>query len=426
MIPVTHKKNGKPKLFYGWWIVFYGFMLMAVSFSIIMSCHSLFVLPVTQSLGFSRGEFTLTFTLLGLSAAASSAWVGRRLSRSQNLKRALTGFVLLAGVGFAAFSFARQPWHFYGLAILMGPGFVGSSNLAGSLLVNHWFVDKRGFALGIVAAGSGIGTALLSPVISRIIAGYGWQAGYVFSGALILLVCLPLTWKLAIRDPEVLHLQPLARKTVLNMSENTAEHLSHDAGFTLAELKVMPSFWAFFATMFLLCVVVGGSQLTIVAYFTELGHDPSFAALMFSVQALGMLVGKLGLGAFFDRFGARRGILVAIAALAVTMAGYLKASSLPVAVAASVLVGMAASMTTVGNAYLTGSFFGRKDFGNVYGLVNMTMMTGATAGPLVTSMVYDRMGSYEPAWMAFLILVILCGVSLTTLQAFYYRKLLKK
>lgn len=425
------KTQKKPPLFFGWWIVFFGFMLMAISFSIIMSCHSLFVLPVTEALGFERGEFTLTFTLVGLSAAASSAWVGRILSRSRHLKRSLTLFILLAGLAFASFSFARAAWQFYLIAILLGPGFVGSSNLAGSLLVNHWFIDRRGFALGVVAAGSGIGTALLSPVISGVISGWGWQAGYWLSGGLILMVCLPLTWRFAVRSPEEKGLGPLVRRPSDAAAEveivGGAESIATEspAGFMLSELKVMPAFWMFFITMFFLCVVIGGSQLTIAAYMLELGYSAQFSALMFSVQALGMLIGKLSLGAIFDRFGRKRGILIGITALMVTMLGYLNASAVVVAVSASVLVGMAASMSTVGNAYLTGSFFGSKDFGNVYGLVNITMMTGATTGPLVTNLIYDRTGSYTFAWVGFLVLTGLCGLSLVWLQSVFFKRLLK-
>lgn len=261
----------KPGIFFGWWIVVLGFMLMAVSFSIIMSCHSLFILPVTKALGMERGEFTLTFTLVGLSAAASSAWVGRILSRSRHLKRSLTLFILLAGLAFASFSFARSTWQFYAIAILLGPGFVGSSNLAGSLLVNHWFIDRRGFALGLVAAGSGIGTALLSPVITAVISGWGWQAGYWVSGGLILMVCLPLAWRFAVRSPEEMGLSPLVKRpSDPAASAKTVEAAGSvstelQTGFMLSELKAMPAFWMFFITMFFLCVVIGGSQLTIAA-----------------------------------------------------------------------------------------------------------------------------------------------------------------
>jgi len=423
MVARSLSKN-QPGIFFGWWIVVLGFMLMAVSFSIIMSCHSLFILPVTKALGMERGEFTLTFTLVGLSAAASSAWVGRILSRSRHLKRSLALFVLLAGLGFAAFSFARSPWHFYLIAFLLGPGFVGSSNLAGSLMVNHWFMDRRGFALGIVAAGSGIGTALFSPMITKVISSNNWQAGYWFSGGMILAICLPLVWLLAVRSPEEKGLGPLKKQS--NLSELQAQSVSEaPTGFLLSELKAMPAFWMYFVTMFLICVMVGGAQLTIVAYFMELSHSPVFSALMFSVQALGMMVGKLSLGAIFDRFGARRGIIIAILAFVIAIAGYLNAASVPVAVASSVLVGMAASITTVGNAYLTGSFFGSKDFGNVYGLVNVTMITGATTGPLVTNLIFDRTGSYGLAWMVFLFLAVLCGISLLWLQSVFFKRLLK-
>ena len=77
----------------------------------------------------------------------------------------------------------------------------------------------------------------------------------------------------------------------------------------------------------------------------------------------------------------------------------------------------------MGNAYLTGSFFGSRDFGNVYGLVNITMITGATTGPLITNLIYDLTGSYSPAWLGFLALILLCAVSLIWLQRVFKGKL---
>ena len=59
----------KKKNFYYYGIIFYCFMLMFLIFAIIKSLHSLFLVPVTESLGMKRSEFSLIFSITGLSVA---------------------------------------------------------------------------------------------------------------------------------------------------------------------------------------------------------------------------------------------------------------------------------------------------------------------------------------------------------------------
>ncbi len=61
-----HTKSGQ-KIFYGWWIVVGAFLLNFVGIGIIMNTMGVFNKPVAESLGFTRGGFTLYFTIAALS-----------------------------------------------------------------------------------------------------------------------------------------------------------------------------------------------------------------------------------------------------------------------------------------------------------------------------------------------------------------------
>ncbi|HOR33161.1 MAG TPA: hypothetical protein PK391_12200, partial [Syntrophales bacterium] len=67
---ITMKRNGpmqsQQKIFYGWWIVVGAFFLNFAGIGIIMNSMGVFVKPVSESMGFTRGGFTLYFTIAAL------------------------------------------------------------------------------------------------------------------------------------------------------------------------------------------------------------------------------------------------------------------------------------------------------------------------------------------------------------------------
>lgn len=186
--------------FFGYWIIFYCFVLMFFVFTIIKSLHSLFLVPVTESLGMERSAFSLIFTITGLSVAVALPVVSKLLNR-YSVKIVATVGVLMASLGFAAYSLARESWHFYLIALIVGAGTAGCTNVVIALLINNWFIDRKGMALGIAFTGSGFGTALISPILSHCLLQYGWQFSYVCFGLLMGAVCVPLTWLLAYKKP---------------------------------------------------------------------------------------------------------------------------------------------------------------------------------------------------------------------------------
>ena len=74
--------------------------------------------------------------------------------------------------------------------------------------------------------------------------------------------------------------------------------------------------------------------------------------------------------------------------------------------------GFAYATQTVSLTLLTSCLFGNRDFGNIYGLVMMILMFGAAIGSPLPAFIFDVAGSYEPAWILFVVLSIISTVSL--------------
>lgn len=71
------KKRG---IFYGWWIVLACTLIMATFFTLLLSCISLFTVPVTEDLGISRTEFGTFSTILSILGMVLSPVAGKVLA----------------------------------------------------------------------------------------------------------------------------------------------------------------------------------------------------------------------------------------------------------------------------------------------------------------------------------------------------------
>lgn len=75
MKDVQLKQDGR--FFFGWWVVFLGFCLMLLAYVGCVSLTSVFVIPVTESLGLGRGEWMLYMTIQSLVCVVASPIVGK-------------------------------------------------------------------------------------------------------------------------------------------------------------------------------------------------------------------------------------------------------------------------------------------------------------------------------------------------------------
>ena len=55
-------------------------------------------------------------------------------------------------------------------------------------------------------------------------------------------------------------------------------------------------------------------------------------------------------------------------------------------------------------------YYGRQNFGSIFGLTRALQVAGFAAGPLISGAVYDATASYDTAFVAFLGLVALACV----------------
>ncbi len=403
---------------YHYGIIGYGFLLMFIMYAI-QSLQSLFMVPVTESLNMQRSEFSLVFSIGGLAMAFAVPVVVKFLQR-YSAKIVITTSILLASIGFAAFSVATKSWHFYLIAVVMGIGMAGCTNMVISLMVNNWFEDRKGLAMGIVFTGNGFGVALLTPLMTYTLTQYGWQFSYVFFGAMMGVICLPFTWLLAYKKPEERGVTPYRDEKRTEKAEVTEAGLEM-TGAQLQDIKFKPFFWLYMVSMFLIILAIGGIHSHIIPYLTDLGHSGAFSSFVFSLLAISMIVGKILLGAIFDSKGSRAGLLFLGVCFTVGIVCLLMAKQSIFAIIFALFYGCGCIMPSVGISYLTASYFGQRDYAEILSIVNVLSVVGGSLGPFLSGVVYDIMGGYQLIWTIELVGFVLAIIALWWLKGYLKR-----
>ena len=83
--------------------------------------------------------------------------------------------------------------HFYLVFVVIGIVGNGTTQMGYARAVSSWFDRRRGVALALVMAGTGVGSMILPPFAQMIISTYGWRTAYIVLGFSVFVFGLPLT-----------------------------------------------------------------------------------------------------------------------------------------------------------------------------------------------------------------------------------------
>jgi MFS transporter, OFA family, oxalate/formate antiporter len=264
---------------------------------------TLFVKPLQQGTGWTLAEIQTAATLFVLFQTwvqPAQGWLIDRLG--QRIFITIAG--VLCGVGWAGLGYVTSLPMLYALYVMAGIGaalvYAGSM---GSAL--KWFQEKRGLAVGIMAAGFGGGTALFIPFIHSSIQKQGYRATFVWTGIFQGLVILIVAQFL--RHPP---LQPATKKNAETVTEDVSPKLGRHQ-YSTREMLRTPQFYLLYAAFVMM--VMGGLLLTLNAGPIAASWGISVAALAMatSLGALSNGMSRIFWGWISDRTSRELTIIVA-------------------------------------------------------------------------------------------------------------------
>ena len=376
------------KFFYGWIIV--GIANIGIFSSGPGQSHtfSVFVEPISKDLQLSSTSIASAYGLATLIAAFLLPYMGKLIDR-YGARVTLIIISIILGISCIFFGAASNF-----LMLTVGFGFLrffgqGSLMLGCANLVSQWFDSKRGFAMSLMALGFGMSMAIHPPLSQFLIYEYGWKYAWIILGLSTWIIMVPALFILAWNNPENIGLKPDGAKKS-NLKKDEIEVIE---GLNLKEAFKENSFYILAAMWFGMAMLVTTLHFYQVIILTNQGITPEFAASLFTVSAVAMVVFMPLVGKFFDNFPTKyvlaTGLLInSISLISIT---YSNNEAYSLFYAVSFGINNAFSMTMFG--YIWPRYFGRKHLGSIQGTGQMIGVIGASLGPLPVGFAIDNFGS---------------------------------
>jgi MFS family permease len=394
-------------VFYGWVLVATAFVTMGIVVNS-RTAFSLFFPSILGEFGWSRGLTAATFTTGLLSSNAFTPFLGVLMDRLGPRVVFPLGLGLMS-LGLMLATATREPWHLHlTLGVLVAGASVFVSYMGHSLLLPNWFVRRRGLALGLAFSGVGVGSFVLMPLIQAMLGRVGWRGACWLLAGLILLLVLPLNAVVPRRRPEELGLRPDGDAAAGAGPRPATVHVVDPAWaaveWTLARAVRTSRFWWVFVGYFTGLFAWYAVQVHQTKYLLELGFSGELAAYALGLVGLTGIAGQIVWGFLSDRIG--REWAWTASGLGFTVC-YLALLALPAHPARGLVYVMVAAQGLFG--YGLASVFGAipmelfqgPRYSSIFAVLNIGSNAGAGMGPWVAGLVYDRTGSYAPAfWLA--------------------------
>ena len=368
---------------------------------------ALFLIPVGVSLGLNRATASLIFSLGRSEGALNGPVVGYLVDRFGARKMMVIG-TFLAGIGFVIFALAPNLWVF-ALAYL---GFVSlGATMAfqdsATSMVNMWFSRYRVRAMSIREATGNLGSTILIPLMTLVIAIYDWRIAALMGAVAYLVLILPFI-PLLKESPESIGLLPDGANAddVGGARTATSDAPGVDSvealrlrrfydtpEFTVREALRTSSYWYLLTGTMLRQVSRVGLDLHYIAILEWKGFDLSIAALFFTLR-LGMNVpSKLVVGYFGDRVSKPAILSGGMVLYALGLVLLLSSNAVWILVVSAVVSGLSEGITPV-NWGAIGDYFGRHHYATLRGIINLSYSWALLFVPFAAGWWFDQHASY--------------------------------
>ncbi len=353
---------------YGWVAVGAAFAAHFIGFGIIYS-FTVFFPSILKEFGQGRGQTSWIVSIAaGLMLGAGG--VTGKLSDRFGPGWVLAGGGVFISGGLAFSSISTSIWHVYlayGLAVGLG---VACAFVPSVSTVGQWFERRRGLAIGIAAAGTGIGSLVLAPLSSALIDAYGWRT--------------------AMRVIAVIAFGVL----VAAGSVMRARFAAGATGGVWSIARANPVFVLLFMSGLIASYGFWVPFVHMVPFAEDRGISTASAAVLVSIMGITNTAGRILMGAIADRIGRPKMMQVSVVAMTIALAAWPFADTWGALAVFGAFYGLFAGAFIALMPALAGDYFGMQRLAGITGLLFSGAAIGSVLGAPVTGMLFDAGGTY--------------------------------
>ena len=404
------------RIFYGWWIVVAAFLIAFYQGGFIIYGFTVIFEPIANETGWSYTLISLASSIRGVEAGLLAPVVGILVDRWGPRKLIFVGTIANAA-GLLALSYATSLAMFYTAMVLIALGTTACTSTVLMTTVANWFRKKQGIASGIVMSGFGF-SGLLVPLLVWLVELYQWRGAMAITAIGMLVLALPLA-VLFRHKPEQYGYLPDGETEEPAMLSN-AVNLPRTPEIDISAKEALKSgtFWRLALVYFSFLLLLHATTTHVMPYLSSIGIPRSTSGLVATAIPLTSIGGRLGMGWLGDKLNQRRVQAVGLAMMGLGMCffGYAATASAWLLVPFIILFGFGYGGTGVLRAAMVREYFGRRNFGTIFGLVMGVSILGSITGPPLAGWVYDHWGSYGGIWFVFAAFTFVGIISILTIR----------
>ncbi|HYE09340.1 MAG TPA: MFS transporter, partial [Patescibacteria group bacterium] len=294
---------------------------------------------------------------------------------------------------------------YYISAVIIGIGYGCCSTIPVCLLIAAWFRKRRGTAVGIAYAGSGMAAILFSPVLMSITVNYGLAKAFLFQSICIAVLTFA-TFLLIRNGPADKGITPYGQNETEKQIDEKNESIQSDIVFTEDFLTRRHYI------MLLAIITLGAAVQPVVTHFPtfmiSVGYEPHFTASLVSIYGFTMVLGKTMYGLVIDRLGGYGANFIIFPLWLLTIAlSFVAGKGVTAAYLFAALLGMGPALATVSLPIWTGDLFRKESFAAILTSIQITLNLGSSIGVVLMGLLFDLTGEYRVSFsLTFLFVMI--------------------
>jgi MFS family permease len=392
------------------WLIVAGCCCMQIGgIGVFLDLSGVFFVPAGAALGIPPAEYGRYMSVSFLGTAAAAVVAGMLIDKI-NIRILIGVNVTITAVGFMLMGYYPEMWMRY--AFSLAQGFCGGFYfmIMTPVLINNWFIRRKGLALGMAMSASSLGAAILAPIITHVIDLWGWQAAYAFTGTLVLVLIIP--WVLFVfrETPAEIGLKPYGWQTLADKNESTTKQESAKRGKQegVPSKKAVPTISFFAAAAFVACFAMFASFSNhINAFGQSIGYSPMLASTLLIAVSIGSVAEKVVMGLLYDIIGIYKVIWINCVLLAFGLFLLGTQTALPLIYLGAALFGIQNSLVAVQTPLLIRELFGNRDFAKLVPYMRVGLGLCGATGPALIASIVSATGSYNAVWLTGLLFVLL-------------------